>query len=99
MSDAAQRAIDQLDIYTTMSRYCHGVDRCDLAILKSAFWPDATCNYSNQELDAMTWAENCVAGIGQMERTLHTNGNHWIQEDGDKATGDTYCLAYHLLKN
>src|SRR5688500_4644670 len=72
MSDAAQRALDQLDIYTTMSRYCHGVDRCDLAILKSAFWPDATCNYSNQDIDAMTWAENCVKGIGQMERTLHT---------------------------
>jgi hypothetical protein len=98
MSDAAQRALDHIDIYTCMTRYCHGVDRCDLPVLKSAFWPDAVCNYSDQDIDAMTWAENCVAGISQMERTLHTIGNHWITVDGDRATGETYCLAYHLLK-
>ncbi|MBI1182228.1 MAG: nuclear transport factor 2 family protein [Alphaproteobacteria bacterium] len=98
MADA-QRALDHIDIYTCMSRYCHGVDRCDLEVLKSAFWPDGSCNYSDQDLDAMTWAENCVAGISQMERTLHTIGNHLIEVDGDKATGETYCLAYHLLKN
>jgi hypothetical protein len=99
MSDAAQRAADHADIYTCMSRYCHGVDRCDLDVLKSSFWPDATCNYSDAELDAMTWAENCVAGISQMERTMHTIGNHLIEVNGDKATGETYCLAYHLIKN
>jgi len=100
MSDveAAAQAWDHIQIYRVMSRYCHGVDRCDIDILKSVFWDDGVCNYSDEDLNAMEWSENCVAGLSTMVRTLHTIGNHWIEVDGDKATGETYCTAYHLLK-
>ncbi len=97
MSDDAAKAWDHIQIYTVMSRYCHGVDRCDLDVLKGAFWDDGTCNYSGADENAITWAENCVAGISTMVRTLHSIGNHWIEVDGDKATGETYCTAYHLI--
>ena len=98
MTDDAEKAWNHIQIYTVMARYCHGVDRCDLAVLKSSFWDDATCNYGGEDESAMIWAENCVAGISTMERTLHSIGNHWIEVDGDTAKGETYCTAYHLLK-
>jgi hypothetical protein len=96
--NAADKAWDHTQIYTTMSRYCHGVDRCDLEILKGCFWPDGTCNYSDSDENAIIWAENCIGGISQMVRTFHSISNHWIDVDGDSARGETYCTAYHLLK-
>ena len=30
------------------------------------------------------------------EATTHFNGQHTVTLDGDRATGETYCLAYHL---
>ena len=30
------------------------------------------------------------------EATTHFNGQHTVTIDGDRATGETYCLAYHL---
>ena len=30
------------------------------------------------------------------DATTHFNGQHTVTVDGDRATGETYCLAYHL---
>ena len=34
--------------------------------------------------------------LGTYEATTHFNGQHTVTLDGDRATGETYCLAYHL---
>jgi hypothetical protein len=40
-----ERAIDEMlskqTIYDVLCRYCHGVNRCDVDVLKSVYWPEA----------------------------------------------------------
>ncbi|MDX1580293.1 MAG: nuclear transport factor 2 family protein [Alphaproteobacteria bacterium] len=96
----AQEAIEHVAIHQMLMRYSHGVDRCDLEVLKSVFWPEATCDYSNDELNAHEWAEGAVQGLSQMERTQHTVANYMIEmKSATKATCEAYCTAYHLIKD
>jgi uncharacterized protein (TIGR02246 family) len=34
--------------------------------------------------------------LRRYDATTHFNGQHTATVDGDRATGETYCLAYHL---
>lgn len=34
--------------------------------------------------------------LGNYDATTHFNGQSTITLDGDRATGETYCLAHHL---
>ena len=101
MSDASvdnvQEFIDRQAIQQVMMRYCHGVDRCDLEVLQGSFWEDGACDYGSGELNAMEWAVGTHAGISAMVRTFHSISNNWIEVDGDSATSETYCTAYHVI--
>lgn len=97
MSDL-QSVIDHHDIHQCMMRYCHGVDRCDLEILKSAFWEDSICKYGIDETNAIAWAAATIGVISSMERTFHSVSNYLIDVDGNVATSETYCTAYHQIK-
>ena len=102
MSDASvenvQEFIDRQAIHQVMMRYCHGVDRCDLDVLQGSFWEDGACDYGSGEINAMEWAVATHAGISAMVRTFHSISNSWIEVDGDSATSETYCTAYHVLR-
>jgi hypothetical protein len=88
----------KLAITEALTRYCRGIDRCDIDALKSAFWPDATANYGQADQNAWTWGEATLAALRTMERTQHAISNILIDVTGDKATGETYCRAYHEVK-
>ena len=40
------------------ARYCRGIDRCDLAMLESAFWPEATVSYGIFDGPALEFARS-----------------------------------------
>lgn len=95
---SGERLADYLKIHHALMRYNHGVDRCDAAALKSAFWPQATCNYSGKDENAHQWSDNTVTALATMKRTQHTVGNYLIEFTGpSSATSETYCIAYHLI--
>jgi hypothetical protein len=35
--------------------------------------------------------------LNRYEATQHFNGQSTIEIDGDQATGESYCIAYHLF--
>jgi hypothetical protein len=97
--DAAKLAetIAKQEIADLLVRYCRGVDRCDLETLRSVFWPDATAQYGAEPQSAWLWAEQTLARLRRMQRTQHSISNVLIAIDGDRATAETYCRAYHEL--
>lgn len=93
-----QDCIDRQQIHYKLMLYSHGIDRCDIDFLKQVFWPDGTCDYGGEDLNAYEWAEATVAGLSTMERTQHSVSNYLLTVDGDAAECESYCTAYHLLK-
>ncbi len=89
----------RLMIAQVLTRYSRGIDRCDLAVLKSVWWPDATADYRGEATNALVWAEAALGGLSKMHRTQHMLGNMLIdlEPGADRATAETYCRAYHEL--
>jgi hypothetical protein len=89
------RLADRLAIQDVLTRYSRGVDRCDLETLTSAFWEDAEVQYGAEVEDAHRWAEGLVVALKGMACTSHALSNMLIVLDGERATAETYCTAYH----
>ena len=85
----------KLAISETLARYSRGIDRCDLDTLKSAFWPDGIANYCDGDLNAWAWCETVIPALRSMARTQHAISNILIHLEGERATAETYCRAYH----
>jgi hypothetical protein len=49
-----------------------------------------------QVLTGRAELEEAFAALRRYDATTHFNGQHTVTLDGDRATGETYCLAYHL---
>jgi hypothetical protein len=49
-----------------------------------------------QVLTGRAELEAAFEALRTYEATTHFNGQHTVTVDGDRASGETYCLAYHL---
>lgn len=95
MTAAPEQLADRLAIADVLSRYARAIDRCDLPLLLGLWWPGAQCDYGGGPIDAAAWSEATVAALRQMRRTQHFLGNMLIEVEGDRATAETYCRAWH----
>ena len=86
---------DRLAIMDVLNRYARGIDRCDLAVLREVWWPEAVADYGTGEVGALVWSEGVVPALAAMRRTQHFLGNMLIDIDGTHATAETYCRAWH----
>jgi hypothetical protein len=57
---------------------------------------DATAAEPTQELHGRESLAPVFDDLNQYVATMHFNGQSTISLDGDKATGESYCLAHHL---
>ncbi|MBX9883472.1 MAG: nuclear transport factor 2 family protein [Novosphingobium sp.] len=86
---------DRLAIMDVLNRYARGIDRCDLAVLREVWWPEAVADYGTGEVGALAWSEGVVPALAAMRRTQHFLGNMLIDIDGAQAAAETYCRAWH----
>lgn len=87
---------DRVAIMDVLARYNRGLDRCDLELLRSVWAPGAVTDFGFNGADAQQWAEATVTSLRKnFLRTQHMLGQMLIDLDGDRATAETYCRAYH----
>ena len=80
-------------------RYARGIDRCDLALVESCYHPGATDDHGSFKgpiEEFIPWVETQLEAF---ESTMHFMGNIFIVLDGAVAHVETYCVAYHRLKD
>ena len=104
-SELITQVADRLAISDLVHAYAQGVDRRDPEGVARLFTEDgtfvayATPGQSEPTSRSRGHAEitRAIAMARHYRSTTHTIGNHLAVLEGDRATGETRCVAYHVL--
>jgi ketosteroid isomerase-like protein len=99
-----EEAADRLAIRELIDAYAHCADRRDASGQMALFREDAAFQvFMDSRLSKPTYMLRgrdalapVFADLRQYQATTHFNGQSTIRLDGDKATGESYCIAHHL---
>ena len=100
-----REAADRLAIRELIDAYAHCADRRDAGGQKALFTEDTHFlvymegpgTEPTQELNGREALTPVFADLNRYQATTHFNGQSTIALDGDRATGESYCLAHHLF--
>lgn len=95
-----QTLLDKQDIYELMCRYCRGVDRMDLALVRDCFWPGAIDVHVGQGGRLWTgtadeFFDDNWAFFGEFTASQHHLCNMLIEVEGDRAIAETYQFSFY----
>ena len=104
-SISADEAADRLAIRELIDAYAHCADRRDAQGQKFLFTEDTHFvvymegegTDPTQELTGREALTPVFDDLNRYEATTHFNGQSTIELDGDRAAGESYCLAHHLF--
>jgi len=97
-------AADRAAIRELVDAYAHCADRRDAEGQKSLFTEDTHFvvhmdgqgSEPTQVLDGREALTPVFEDLNRYTATMHFNGQSTIALDGDRATGESYCMAHHL---
>jgi len=95
---------DRLAIRELIDAYAHCADSRDADGQKSLFtedthfvvYMDGQGSEPTQVLDGREALTPVFEDLNRYEATMHFNGQSTIILDGDRAAGESYCIAHHL---
>jgi len=99
-----EQAADRLAIRELFDAYAHCADRRDAKGQMALFtedtrflvFMDAAAAEPTQELHGRESLAPVFDNLNIYNATMHFNGQSTVDLDGDRATGESYCLAHHL---
>ncbi len=95
MEPALAALLDKREIEDLILRYCRGIDRLDLELVRSCYHVDATDSHGSFS----GGVDEFVAWVGRLlvkyESTSHFVGNVLVELAGDAAVAETYGVAFH----
>jgi ketosteroid isomerase-like protein len=102
---SSQEAADRLAIRELVDAYAHCADRRDAKGQMALFtedtrflvFMDLNSAEPAQELHGRESLAPVFDNLNTYVATMHFNGQSTVRLDGDRATGESYCLAHHLL--
>ena len=103
-TSSLQETADRLAIGELIDAYAHCADRRDARGQMDLFtddtrfvvYMDATSDQPTQELRGREALAPVFDDLRTYAATFHFNGQRTVAVDGDRATGESYCLAHHL---
>ena len=101
---SAEEAADRLAIRELVDAYAHCADRRDAKGQMGLFtddtrflvFMDLNSAEPTQELHGRESLAPVFDNLNSYVATMHFNGQSTVALDGDRATGESYCLAHHL---
>jgi hypothetical protein len=105
VSISGPEAADRLAICELVDAYAHCADRRDAKGQMSLFtkdahfvvFMDAKSEKPSMELNRREDLAPVFDELNKYEVTTHFMGQSTVTLDGDRATGETYCIAHHVL--
>ena len=103
-SISGPEAADRLEIRELVDAYAHCADRRDAKGQMSLFteethfivFMDARSEKPSMELNRREDLIPVFDELNKYEATTHFMGQSTVVLDGDRATGETYCIAHHV---
>lgn len=92
-----QELLDKQACIELVYRLARAIDRCDEALLRSLFHPDATDDHGGFQGTAAQFVDWVLPVLAGMNRTQHCIANVLIELHGDVAYGESYFTAHHVL--
>ncbi|MDB5967475.1 MAG: hypothetical protein JWQ72_3975 [Polaromonas sp.] len=89
-----QGLLDREAIREAMNAYCRGIDRCDEAALRSAYWEDATDRHGAYNGSAAGFIDYAVKARTNGPRMIHQVSNISIVLKGNQAAVESYFQAF-----
>jgi hypothetical protein len=90
------RLVAEAEIRRVVERYCRGIDRMDLDLVRSCYHPDAHDehgSFSGTVDEYITWVGELLA---KYDATMHFVGNQLVEfDDADTAWVETYGISVH----
>lgn len=104
VSISGPEAADRLQIRELVDAYAHCADRRDAKGQMSLFtkdthfvvFMDARSEKPSTELNRREDLVPVFDELNKYEATTHFMGQSTVVLDGDRATGETYCIAHHV---
>lgn len=95
MDKRVQEMLDHYEIRKTVSEYCHGLDRLDLARMASIYTMDSWDEHGPNKGRGHEFAARVMdlMGSGASIADHHMLGQTLINVNGDEAGADTYFIA------
>lgn len=93
---------DRLALRELVEAYAFAVDRRDEGWFRSLWLPGARLTTHDgdgppqTDLQGVDAIARVTTLIGRFALTLHVVANHLCRIDGDRATGEAYCIGHHL---
>jgi hypothetical protein len=96
MDDAqVQALLDKQAILEVVLRYCRGVDRLDLPLVRSCYHDDGVDHHTGFTGSADDYVDWIDRGLRRFAGTMHVIGNHLCELRGETAYAETYGTAHH----
>jgi hypothetical protein len=100
-----EEAADRLAIRELIDAYAHCADRREAEGQKALFTEDThflvymngTGTEPTEDLHGSEQLTPVFAALKQFEVTMHFNGQSTVSLEGERAAGETYCIAHHVF--
>ncbi len=94
------RLADEAALRRAAEIYAQGADRKDKQLWRSVLADDCRIEGPGFVTEGLDATLQSIDALGQMFRsTLHKIHNQTVMVEGDRASGETYCTADHLLND
>ena len=97
MADEVKDFLDREKIRDCIARVARGEDRRDGDMIKSCYWPDASCDFGIFQGTFPEYLAWVVPGSPAVLLTQHFLGQSVIEPGGDTARAETYVSSYHRV--
>lgn len=84
--------LDKQRIHDVMMRYCRAVDRMDIELLKTCYWPDGTDDHGPFKGTAEEFFKVFGGMSDVYDMTQHLICNEYVELKGDRACSESYFL-------
>jgi hypothetical protein len=97
--DEMRRLLDEAAIHRVLVQYCRGVDRGDEALIRDAYWPDATDDHGAYKGSGPSFAKYVVTALNKHAlATQHAMQQATIELHDTTAFVESYVLARHKVR-